>query len=253
VFFLAFGPERSEWQPLVYALAVATLLAGAVLAVVQTDVKRMMAYSSISHAGFILVGVQAASNEGTSAALFYLAAYTFMVAGSFAVITVAGRQGERCTSLDDFRGMASSQPLLAAAFTVMLLAQTGVPLTSGFFAKFGVITAAVEARSYWLALVAMVSAVIGAFVYLRIIVAMYMSGDEHAAGDHAAEVVDADPETAPLAAARPGGVALAVTVPATVWLALALTVAVTVLVGVLPGLVTALADDAVPALLRAAG
>ena len=92
VFVLTFGPERTEWQPLVYALAVATLLAGSILAVVQTDVKRMMAYSSISHAGFILVGVQAATSQGTSAALFYLAAYTFMVAGSFAVITVAGRQ-----------------------------------------------------------------------------------------------------------------------------------------------------------------
>jgi NADH-quinone oxidoreductase subunit N len=248
VFVLAFGPEQTDWQPLVYALAVATLLAGAVLAVVQTDVKRMMAYSSISHAGFILVGVQAATAAGTSAALFYLAAYTFMVAGSFAVITVASRKGENCTALDDFRGLASSQPLVAAAFTVMLLAQTGVPLTSGFFAKFGVITAAVDARSYWLALVAMVSAVIGAFVYLRIIVAMYMSGDEHGHADH-----DHEPVTDGVAVIEPAGTALAITVPAAVWLALALTVGVTVLVGVLPGLVTALADDAVPVLLRAAG
>ncbi|MCC6437913.1 MAG: NADH-quinone oxidoreductase subunit N [Acidimicrobiales bacterium] len=241
VFYLAFSTERTDWQPIVYALAVATLIAGAVLAVVQTDVKRMMAYSSISHAGFILVGVQAASQKGTEASLFYLAAYTFMVAGSFGVITAVSRAGDARTSLEDFKGLASSKPLLAAAFTVMLLAQTGVPLTSGFFAKFGVITAAVDARSYWLALVAMLSAVIGAFVYLRIIVAMYMSdGDEgHAAHAEAGDAVVLD-------AGAGFGV---LTVPVTLWVALAVAVAVTVLVGFLPGLVTSLAHDAVPSLI----
>lgn len=238
VFYVAFSSERTDWQPIVYILAIATLLGGAVLAVVQTDVKRMMAYSSISHAGFILVGVQAATGEGTSAALFYLAAYTFMVAGSFAVISVVARKGDSHSSLEDFRGLGARKPLLAAAFTVMLLAQAGVPLTSGFFAKFGVITAAVQARSYWLALVAMLSAVIGAFVYLRIIVSMYMSDDhDEAHADQSAEV----------------RTTTVLTVPGTVWLALGVTVGVTLLVGILPGLLTALANDAVPVLVRAAG
>ncbi len=244
VFSLTFAPERSDWQPIVYILAVATLLGGAVIAVVQTDVKRMMAYSSISHAGFILVGVQAASAKGTSAALFYLASYTFMIVGSFGVITAVSRVGDARTSLVDFRGLASSKPLLAGVFTVMLLAQAGVPLTSGFFAKFGVIAAAVDARSYWLALVAMGSAVIGAFVYLRIIVAMYMS-EEHG-------TAQGEPEPAvgggALALAGGGG---RIAVPATMWVALSVAVAVTILVGFLPSLVTTLADDAVPALVAA--
>jgi len=238
VFYVAFSSERTDWQPIVYILAIATLLGGAVLAVVQTDVKRMMAYSSISHAGFILVGVQAASSEGTGAALFYLAAYTFMVAGSFAVIAVVARKGDSHSSLEDFRGLGARKPLLAAAFTVMLLAQAGVPLTSGFFAKFGVITAAVESRSYWLALVAMMSAVIGAFVYLRIIVSMYMSDDHDEAG--------AEHQASP-------GTPAVLAVPVTVWVALGVTVGVTILIGILPGLLTALANDAVPVLVRAAG
>ena len=143
-------------------LAVLTLVVGAVLAVVQTDVKRMMAYSSINHAGFILLGVQAATARGVSSSLFYLASYTFLVAGSFAVITVMGRRGDGHHQLSDYKGLGRREPLLAFAFTVFLLAQAGTPLTSGFLAKFYVINAAVQARSFWLALVAMISAVISA-------------------------------------------------------------------------------------------
>jgi NADH-quinone oxidoreductase subunit N len=242
VLVVGLSSERTSWQPIVYILAVATLLGGAILAVVQTDVKRMMAYSSISHAGFILVGVQAASEEGTAAALFYLAAYTFMVVGSFGVISVVSRTGDRRTALSDYRGLAGRQPLLAAGFTVVLLAQTGVPLTSGFFAKFDVVRAAVEARSYWLGLVAMGSAVIGAFVYLRIIVAMYMSDPD---ADHAGDITGVT-ANAGAATAVPGSAAWVVPVP--VWVTLAITVIVTVGVGVAPGLVTGLASDAVPGL-----
>ena len=246
VFNVALITERSSWQPIVYVLAVATLLGGAVLAVVQTDVKRMMAYSSISHAGFILLGVQAASGRGTAAALFYLAAYLFMVVGSFGVITVVSRQGDNCTALADYQGLASSQPLLAAAFTVLLLAQTGVPLTAGFFAKFEVIAAAVDARSYWLGLVAMLAAVIGAFVYLRIIVAMYMT-DALASPTSAGEAVGPTSSGGVLA----GGGVRPLHVPVGVWLAVGLSVAVTLLVGFWPGLVASLTEDAVPALLGA--
>src|SRR5262249_22965395 len=133
VFVEAFGSYSTDWQPYIYVLAVATLLVGSVLAVVQTDVKRMLAYSSISHAGWILVGVQAASDLGVSSALFYVAAYTLMVVGSFGVVALVARRGDNRTSLDDYKGLGTDEPVLAFVFTVLLLAQAGVPLTSGFF------------------------------------------------------------------------------------------------------------------------
>ncbi len=179
-FYLAFGSYRVDWQPLVYGLAIATLFVGAILAVVQRDVKRMLAYSSINHAGFILVGLEAANRAGISASLFYLAVYTFLVVGSFGVVTLAGRKGDGHQDLDDYRGLARRQPLLAFAFTVFLLAQAGVPLTSGFMAKFYVIAAAVDAHSYLLGVAAMVSAVISAFLYLRIVSTMYSTDGEEA-------------------------------------------------------------------------
>ena len=224
VFVLGFQAYSVDWQPLLFGLAVATLLVGSVLAVVQTNVKRMLAYSSIAHAGYVLVAVQAATDDGVQAALFYLAAYTFMVAGTFGVVTLVGRKGDGHHALDDYRGLGRERPLLALALTLFLFAQAGVPLTSGFFAKFYVITAAVDAGSTWLAVVAMIAAVIAAFLYLRIIVAMYM-GDEEAA---------------------PEGAKVAVPVGAAV--ALALCVVVTIGVGVWPGAISHWAQDAVPVL-----
>ncbi len=242
VFVLAFDSQRWDWQPIMAVLAAATLFGGSVLAVVQTDVKRMMAYSSISHAGFILLGVLSASSAGTSAALFYLASYTFMIAGTFGVIAVVARRGERQTSLEDYRGLAARKPLLAYGFTVLLFAQTGVPLTSGFFAKFGVIAAVVEAEYYWIAIVAMLSAVVSAFVYLRLVVTMFGGADHDAAEGHD---VAGETESAAAAGRR-------MRIPATTGVAIGLAVAVTIIVGCLPGLVTRLSDDAVPALVAAA-
>ena len=172
---------------------------GSVLAVVQTDVKRMLAYSSISHAGYVLIGLQAATDQGIAGSLFYLLAYTFMILGSFAIVTMVGREGDGRHALDDYRGLARDRPGLALAFTVFLLAQAGVPFTSGFLAKFGVIAAAVESRSYALAVIAMLAAVIAAFFYLRVIVVMYMSGD---AGD---EPTAADGAAADAGRWRAGG------------------------------------------------
>jgi NADH-quinone oxidoreductase subunit N len=175
VFTMTFDLYRVDWTPIVWVLAVLSLVVGALLAIVQTDVKRMLAYSSIAHAGFILVGIEAATERGTQAAMFYVLAYTFMIAGSFGIATVVGRIGDARHSLDDYRGLAASRPTLALAFAVFLLAQAGVPLTTGFLAKFYVIGAAAQSHSYALAIIAMVSSVISAFLYLRIIVAMYMS------------------------------------------------------------------------------
>ena len=145
----------------------------------QTNVKRMLAYSSISHAGFILVAVEASSAEGTSAALFYLLAYTFMVAGSFGIVTIMGRGGDGLHTLGDYKGLGRTRPGIALLFSVFLLAQAGVPFTGGFLAKFYVINSVVEEGQYALAVIAMVSAVIGAFLYLRIVVAMYFDGNEY--------------------------------------------------------------------------
>jgi NADH-quinone oxidoreductase subunit N len=178
VFTLTFDSYRLDWTPVVWGLAVASLVVGSFLAIVQTDVKRMLAYSSISHAGFILIGVEAATDRGTQASLFYLLAYTFMVVGSFGIATVVGRKGDDLHSLDDYRGLSKARPVLALAFTVFLLAQAGVPLTTGFLAKLYVIGAAAQSHSYALAIIAMVSAVVSAFLYLRIIVSMYMDDPE---------------------------------------------------------------------------
>ena len=208
LFVVTFGTYAVDWQPVIYALAVLSLVVGSALAIVQRDVKRMLAYSSIVHAGFILVAVQAASEDGVAAALFYLAAYTFMVVGSFGVITVWGRGDDDAHDLDDYAGLARSRPLLPFAFSIFLLGQAGVPLTSGFFAKFYVIQAAVEARSYWLAAIAMLASVVAAFLYLRVIVRMYSFADPEGEESRPPRVL------VPPAAGIAIGVAFAVTVVA---------------------------------------
>jgi len=177
---------HEDYRPMVWALAVLTVVVGSVMAVVQTDVKRMLAYSSVSHAGFVLVGVEAAAHtagqpdagDGIPSALLYLLLYSALVVGTFAVVTMVGRTGDAATDLSAFRGLSKSHPGLAIAMTVLLLAQAGVPLTSGFVAKFGVIQAAVEVHSYALAIIAMVASVIAAFLYLRIMVSMWITEPE---------------------------------------------------------------------------
>jgi NADH-quinone oxidoreductase subunit N len=156
---------------------------GSVVAIVQTNIKRMLAYSSISHAGFILVGLEAASHsdsvnagDGLVAVGVYVVLYAALVVGTFGVVSVVARNtNEDATSLDAFKGLAKNQPLLGLVMTVFLLAQAGMPLTSGFVAKFGVIQSAVGVGSYELAVIAMICAVIAAFVYLRIMVSMWLA------------------------------------------------------------------------------
>ncbi len=173
VFISAFGTTRADWQPIVWALAFVSLLFGAVVALMQRDVKRMMAYSSINHVGFILLGVEAATTQGVAASLYYVFTYMFLVIGSFAVITVMAREGDTGHQLEDYRGLARRQPLLALSFAVLLLGQAGIPFTTGFLAKFEVVGSAVAVHSYVLAVVAMVSAAIAAFFYLRLAVTMF--------------------------------------------------------------------------------
>jgi len=201
VFVSGFGAYSVDWRPLVLVLAVASLLVGSIVALVQQDVKRMLAYSSISHAGYVLIGVQADTRGGVSSALFYLLTYTFMVVGSFAVVTIVGRKGDRRHSLDDWRGLGSRAPLLAGAMTFLLLGQAGIPLTSGFVAKFNVFAASVAAREYGLTLVGVITTAIALFFYLRLVVVMYMS--------------DAPEETATFQLDPATGLALGVAVLAT--------------------------------------
>ena len=176
VFVSSFGVLRSDWQPVVWVLAAITLGLGAVVALVQRDIKRMLAYSSINHAGFVLLGLQAATARGIEGSLYYLFVYMVMVIGSFAVVTVVGGSGDRRHDLDRYRALAARRPWLAGSLAMLLVAQAGVPFTTGFWAKLEVISASVGARSTPLAVVAMVSAAVAAFFYLRVILIMYAPG-----------------------------------------------------------------------------
>ncbi len=193
VLVVALPNWKDDWQPVIWAIAVLTLLVGSISAVVQTNVKRMLAYSSISHAGFILIGVEAAGHAGGStgrgmpSSMLYLLIYAVLVCGTFGVVAMVSRTGDSATDLSSFRGLAQRKPALALAFTVFLLAQAGIPFTSGFIAKFGVIQAAVEERSYALAVIAMLSAVIGAYLYLRIMISVWLT--ETTSEDDATEPV----------------------------------------------------------------
>ena len=184
VLLVGFPYRIDDWRPVVWALAIASVLTGSILAVVQTNVKRMLAYSSISHAGFILVGLEAAGHlrgDGLATSMNYLVIYTVMVLGSFAIVLSLSGVADGDTSLSDFRGLAKRRPALALAFSVLLFAQAGVPFTAGFVAKFGVIKSAVEVDSYVIAVAAMVGAVIGAYLYLRIVVSMWLEEPENSA------------------------------------------------------------------------
>jgi NADH-quinone oxidoreductase subunit N len=176
VLLSSFGVVETDWRPIVYGLAVLSLVLGAFVALRQRDVKRMLAYSSINHAGFILLGVSAGTARGASASLYYLFAYMFMTIGSFAVVTVLGRQADADHDLSRYRGLASRQPVLALALAVLLLAQAGAPFTTGLWAKLQVVFAAVGAGEVPLAVIAMVTAAVAAYFYLRLAVLMYAGG-----------------------------------------------------------------------------
>ncbi len=261
VFVSSFATVRSDWQPVIWVVAILSLVVGAVAALVQRDVKRMMAYSSINHAGFILLGVETATTRGVSAALYYLFTYMFLVIGSFGVITVIGRDGDTGHQISEYRGLARRQPIVALAFAVLLLGQAGVPFTTGFLAKFGVVGAAVDTHAYALAVVAMVSAAVAAFFYLRVAITMFSPVGviaDSPDGDATAWTADGDTDrVGPAGATDADGVmgeavsslqvltdappvqSVAargmVPIPALTGLAVGLTVAFTVVFGIIPG------------------
>ncbi|MGP3946865.1 MULTISPECIES: NADH-quinone oxidoreductase subunit NuoN [Streptomyces] len=166
---------RWDWRPVMWGVAIVTMLGGAIVAVTQTDVKRLLAYSSIAHAGFILAGVIATTPDGVSSVLFYLAAYSFVTLGAFAVVTLVRDAGGEATHLSKWAGLGRRSPLVAAVFAVFLLAFAGIPLTSGFAGKFAVFKAAADGGAGALVVIGVISSAIAAFFYIRVIVLMFFS------------------------------------------------------------------------------
>jgi NADH-quinone oxidoreductase subunit N len=198
----AFGLYKGDWHLAVFGLATLSLVIGSVAGLVQRDVKRLLAYSSIAHAGYVLMGLEAGTARGYSAALLYLFVYAFMVIGSFAVVLLVGRRGDETHDLDDYRGLGSREPLLAGALTFFLLAQAGMPFTGGFVVKLQVFAATVQAGQYAMTIVGVLASVVAAFYYLRVVVAMYMSEPEGA--DRPEPSLRVDPATAVVLVAAVG-------------------------------------------------
>jgi NADH-quinone oxidoreductase subunit N len=175
VFYVAFGNLAWDWRPAFWVVAVLTMVVGAVIAITQTDVKRLLAYSSIAHAGFILTAVMAVSAAGLSSCLFYLVAYGFTTVGAFAVITLVRDPGGEAGHLSRWAGLGRRSPLVAGIFALFLLAFAGIPLTSGFTGKFAVFSAAIASGETALVIVGVLSSAIAAFFYVRVIVLMFFS------------------------------------------------------------------------------
>ncbi|RBY91571.1 NADH-quinone oxidoreductase subunit NuoN [Blastococcus sp. TBT05-19] len=221
--YVAFGTAEWTWRPLIYAVAIVSMIVGAVLGLTQTDLKRMLAYSSVAHAGFLLTGVlglgAGGTGSGLAATMFYLLAYGLTTLGAFAVLTLVRDGDGEATHLSQWAGLGARSPLTAAVMSLFLLALAGIPLTAGFTGKFAVFRAAIEEGAWPLAVVALVASAVAAFFYLRVIVLMYFSE--------------------PVADGPTVGVA---GIPTT--LVLAITATATLALGILPGAVLDLAEQA---------
>lgn len=178
IFQTSFDSLSSRYEPVLWIIALATMFIGNFSALWQSDLKRTLGYSSIAHAGYVLVAITAHSNLGTAGVMFYLAAYALMNYGAFAAITHIAGAGEKHVHLNDIKGLATKQPILAALFTVCLLSLTGVPLTAGFFGKFYIFKAAIDQHLYWLSALGLLNSAVAAYYYLRIIAAMYLHEPE---------------------------------------------------------------------------
>src|SRR6202046_2563144 len=175
VFYVAFGNVVWSWRPAFWVVAILTMVVGAVIAITQTDVKRLLAYSSIAHAGFVLTAVIATSVAGLSSSLFYRATYGLTTGGAFAVITLVRDPGGEAGHLSRWAGLGRRSPLVAGTFALFLLAFAGIPLTSGFTGKFAVFQAAIASGETALVVVGVLASAIAAFFYVRIIVLMFFS------------------------------------------------------------------------------
>jgi len=166
---------EDSWLPVMAGLSALSMLVGSIVALVQSDIRRMLAYSGVAHAGFIMTGIVGGATTGM---LFYVAVYALQLIGSFAVVAVVSGPGSSGSAIDEYRGLGRRSPALAMAFTVLLLGMAGLPLTSGFIAKFGVFSEAWANGFEWLVIVALLASVVAFGFYLRVIVAMYMDETE---------------------------------------------------------------------------
>jgi NADH-quinone oxidoreductase subunit N len=184
VFYVALGGSRWDWAPMMWIVAILTMVVGSIVALTQTDVKRMLAYSSIAHAGFLLTAFVGLSQAGsgvthgitsTQAVLFYLVCYGFPTIGAFALVTLVRDAGGEATHLSRWAGLGKKSPLLAGIFAFFLLGFAGIPLTAGFTGKWAVFTAAWTGGAWPLVVVAVLCSLVAAFFYVRVIVLMFFS------------------------------------------------------------------------------
>ena len=175
VLYVSFGPLRWDWRPIVWGVAILTMAVGAIVAITQRDVKRMLAYSAIAHAGFILVGVASTSTAGISSSMFYLVTYGFTTIAAFGIVTMVRSGDAEANDLSSWQGLGKRSPALAGTFAFLLLALAGIPLTSGFTGKFAVFQAAERGGAVALVVVGLVASAIAAFFYVRVIVLMFFS------------------------------------------------------------------------------
>ena len=175
VFLSPLEPLQGQWIPVLSLIAAATMIVGTVVGVVQTNVKRMLAYSSIAHAGYLLLGIVSANSAGKAAILFYLLAYAVTNIGALGIVALLGSPQNEHDELRDFAGLWRSRPGLAALMTIFLLSLGGIPPTAGFIGKWYIFSAAVQEGHYWLAIIGVLTSVVSVFFYLRIVVMMYMT------------------------------------------------------------------------------
>jgi NADH-quinone oxidoreductase subunit N len=175
VFLWPLEPLQPQWMPMLSVIAAVTMVVGTVVGVVQTNIKRMLAYSSIAHAGYLLLGIVAANSAGKAAVLFYLLTYAVTNLGALGIVALLGSRDNDHDELRDFAGLATSRPGLAALMTIFLLSLGGFPPTAGFIGKYFIFSAAVQEGHYTLAIIGVLTSVISVFFYLRIVVMMYMS------------------------------------------------------------------------------
>jgi NADH-quinone oxidoreductase subunit N len=173
VFYTAFIPLLGAWSGMLWLIAVATMTIGNITALVQDDVKRMLAYSSIAHAGYILIAFLIGDRFSAAGVLYYILVYTFMNIGAFAVVILLGQKDAQRTGIEHYAGLAGLHPLIAIAMTVFLLSLAGIPPLAGFMGKFYVLSAAIRAEYYWLAVIGVLNSVVAVYYYLRVVMYMY--------------------------------------------------------------------------------
>ncbi len=178
VFFESLTALQVNWTMILWALAALTMILGNLAALIQENIKRMLAYSSIAHAGYIMIGMIAGTEAGISGILYYLLAYTFTNIGAFGIVTLIGRKGEANVNLDDYRGLSRSHPALALAMSIFLFSLAGIPPTAGFVGKFTIFSAAIKSGYIWLVIIGVLTSAASVFYYFRVVMKMYMESPD---------------------------------------------------------------------------